>query len=250
MPLESIALSFVPQLGVRGAAYLVDCFGSARAVYAASREELVERCELREEVARSITLKRGFAEAERELAYCKAFGIEAVGCDQPHYPSLLREIEDFPTAIYVRGDVGVLQRRMVAFVGTRKISPYGQRMCDKLVRELHELLSDAVIVSGLAYGVDGECHRAALACGATTAGVIANPLPHVTPTVHERLAADMVAHGGAVVTELNSQTKQNGRFFIPRNRIIAALWAPWLSRVPSRVARYRRRHLPMDIIAR
>ena len=225
MPLESIALSFVPQLGVRGAAYLVDCFGSARAVYAASREELVERCELREEVARSITLKRGFAEAERELAYCKAFGIEAVGCDQPNYPSLLREIEDFPTAIYVRGDVEALQRRMVAFVGTRKISPYGQRMCDKLVHELHELLPDAVIVSGLAYGVDSECHRAALACGATTAGVIANPLPHVTPTVHERLARDMVEHGGAVVTELNSQTKQNGRFFIPRNRIIAALCA-------------------------
>lgn len=225
MPLESIALSFVPQLGVRGAAYLVDFFGSARAVYAASKEELIERCELREDVARSITLKKGFAEAERELAYCRAYGIEAVGCDEARYPRLLRETEDFPMAIYVRGDVDVLSRRAVSFVGTRKITPYGQRMCDRLVQELHELLPDVVVVSGLAYGVDGECHRAALACGAATVGVVANPLPRVTPTVHERLAAEMVAKGGAIVSELNSQTKQNGRFFIPRNRIIAALSA-------------------------
>lgn len=225
MPLESIALSFVPQLGMRGAAYLVEMFGSARAVYRASKEELVERCELREDVARAITLKKGFAEADRELAYCRAHGIEAVGCDEGHYPRLLREAEDFPMAIYVRGDVGVLSRRAVAFVGTRKITPYGQRMCDRLVQELHELLPDVVIISGLAYGVDGECHRAALACGAATVGVVANALPRVTPTVHERLAAEMVAKGGAVVTELNSQTKQNGRFFIPRNRVIAALAA-------------------------
>ena len=225
MPLESIALSFVPQLGVRGAAHLVDCFGSARAVYAASQDELIQRAELRADVARSITLKRGFAEADRELAYCRAFGITAVGCDQEHYPALLREIDDFPMALYVRGDVEALRRSSVAFVGTRKISSYGQRMCDKLVQELHEVAPEAVVVSGLAYGVDGACHRAALACGAVTVGVVANVLPAVTPTVHERLAADMIAHGGAIVSELNSQTKQNGRFFIPRNRIIAALCA-------------------------
>ena len=225
MPLESIALSFVPQLGARGAAYLVECFGSARAVYAASVDELVGRAQLREDVARSIILKRGFAEAEHELNYCKHHQITPLGCDDERYPSLLREIEDFPMALYVRGDVEALSRRLVAFVGTRKISPYGQRMCDKLVRELHELVPDAVVVSGLAYGVDGECHRAALACGATTVGVIANTLPNVTPAAHERLAKDMVENGGAVVAELNSQCKQNGRYFIPRNRLIAGLCA-------------------------
>lgn len=225
MPLESIALSFVPQLGVKGAAHLVECFGSARAVYAASQEELVVRAELRSDVARSIASKRGLAEAERELSYCKAHGITVLGCDQEAYPALLREIEDFPTALYVRGNVEALQRPAVAFVGTRKMSSYGQRMCDKLVVELHETCPQAIVVSGLAYGVDGACHRAALACGATTVGVVANALPDVTPTVHERLAQDMIASGGAVVTELNSQTKQNGRYFIPRNRIIAALCA-------------------------
>lgn len=225
MPLESIALSFVPQLGVKGAAYLVECFGSARGVYAASQDELVGRAELRADVARSIVSRRGLAEAEREIAYCKAHGITVLGCDQEAYPRLLRDIEDFPTAIYVRGNAEALLRPAVAFVGTRKMTSYGQRMCDKLVAELHEVYPEAVVVSGLAYGVDGACHRAALASGAVTVGVVANALPNVTPTVHEPLARDMISHGGAVVTELNSQTKQNGRYFIPRNRIIAALSA-------------------------
>ena len=225
MPLESVALSFVPQLGVRGAAHLVDCFGSARGVYAASEDELIQRAELRADIARSITLKRGFIEAERELAYCKTHGVAVVGCDQANYPALLREIDDFPMALYVRGNVEALRRPAVSFVGTRKISSYGQRMCDQLVSQMHEVAPDAVIVSGLAYGVDGACHRAALACGAVTVGVVANALPSVTPAVHERLAADMISQGGAIVSELHSQTKQNGRFFIPRNRIIAALSA-------------------------
>lgn len=225
MPLESIALSFVPQLGVRGAAHLVDCFGSARAVYAATQQELVERAELHADVARSITLKRGFIEAERELAYCRRHGVVALGCDMESYPPLLRDVRDFPMAIYVRGEVDALMRPAVAFVGTRKMSPYGQRMCDKLVSEMHEVMPEAVVVSGLAFGIDGTCHRAALACGAVTVGVVANTLPGVTPMQHERLAQDMIARGGAVVTELNSQSKQNGRYYIPRNRIIAALCA-------------------------
>ena len=225
MPLESIALSFVPQLGVRGAAHLVDCFGSAREVYAATEEQLIQYAALRPDIARNITLKKGFAEAERELAYCKAHDIVAIGCDEELYPPLLRQIEDFPTAIYLRGNADILRRRQVAFVGTRKITPYGQRMCEQLVEQLHELVPDVIITSGLAYGVDGACHRAALAYGATTLAVIANPLPGVTPTAHTSLAKDIVAQGGAILTELNSQTKNNGRFFIPRNRLMAGMSA-------------------------
>lgn len=225
MPLESIALSFVPRLGVRGAAHLVELFGSARAVYAATKEQLLEQAQLSEDVAKAILSRQGMREAEREIAYCRANEIVALGCDDERYPMLLRQIDDFPMALYVRGNVEALSRRSVAFVGTRKVSTYGQRMCSTLVGQLHELLADVVIVSGLAYGVDGECHRAALSYGATTVGVVANALPEVTPTVHSRLASEMIQAGGAVVSELHSQTKQNGRLYIPRNRLIAGLAA-------------------------
>lgn len=225
MTLEDIALSFVPQLGARGAAHLLDCYGSAEAVYRASALELKVRAELRESVARAIASGAGMREAEREVRYCAQNDIKIVGSQDEEYPSLLREIDDYPSVLYVRGEVEALRRRCVSFVGTRKISPYGARMCNELVSSLHEYAPDVVILSGLAYGVDAACHRAALAVGATTVAVVANPLPSVTPTAHENLAADIVAKGGAIISELNSQTKQNGRYFIPRNRLIAALGA-------------------------
>ncbi|MBR5454472.1 MAG: DNA-processing protein DprA [Rikenellaceae bacterium] len=225
MLLESIALSFVPGLGARGAVHLLECFGSAEAVYAASEQEIIERADLRQDIARAIVQRRGFSEAEREIAYCSRNGITPVSSDDKAFPSLLREIDDYPTVIYVCGSVEALSRPSVAFVGTRKMSSYGQRMCEEFISSLKELVPEVSIVSGLAYGIDGASHRAALMAGATTVGVLANVLPSVAPVANERLAAEIVSRGGALVTELNSQTKQNGRYFIPRNRIIAALSA-------------------------
>lgn len=225
MRLEDIALTFVPQLGVRGIVHLLECFGSAEAIFSASLAELRERGSLREDVARNVVAHKGFAEAERELEYCYRNNLTALASTDEKYPKLLREIDDYPHVLYVRGEVEALSRRAVAFVGTRKMSPYGDRMCNEMIKSLAEAVPDVSIVSGLAYGIDGAAHRAALAAGAVTVGVIANPLPNVTPTVNERLAAEIVGRGGAIVTELSSQTKQNGRYFIPRNRIIAGLSA-------------------------
>lgn len=225
MPIKDIALSFVPRLGTRAAVHLLECFGSAEAIYSASAQELITRAELREEIARSIASGAGLREAEREAAYCLHHGIEVIASTDERYPALLREIDDYPTVIYLRGNVEALQRPAVAFVGTRKISSYGQRMCNELVEGFAHAAPGAVVVSGLAYGVDSACHRAALQHGATTIGVIANPLPQITPAAHQHLAEDMIAHGGAVITELSSQTKQNGRYYISRNRIIAGMAA-------------------------
>ena len=225
MPLKDIALTFVPQLGTRGAAYLINYFGSAEAVYAASREELTQGAMLREDAVRNILSGCGMREAERELAYCRKNGVVPIASTSPLYPRLLRETDDFPAVLYACGNVEALNSRMVAFVGTRKMSSYGQLMCERLVSELKEAVPDVTVVSGLAFGVDGACHRAAIACEATTIAVLANPLPEIAPSAHERMAAEFISRGGAIVSELNSQTKQNGRYFIPRNRIIAGMSA-------------------------
>ena len=225
LPIKAIALTFVPRLGTRAAVHLLEIFGSAEAVYAASVQDLISQAELREDVARSIVAQAGMREAEREAEYCLKHNIKAIASTDSDYPTLLREVDDYPPVIYVRGNIDALHRRCVAFVGTRKISSYGQRMCNELVQGLAEAVPDVVVVSGLAYGVDSACHRAALQTGIATVGVVANALPQVTPTAHQHLAEDMIANGGAIVSELSSQTKQNGRFYIPRNRIIAALAA-------------------------
>ena len=75
------------------------------------------------------------------------------------------------------------------------------------------------MVSGLAFGIDVAAHRAALAAGVPTVAVVANPLPGVTPAQHTDVARDILARGGALVTELHSQSKQNGNFYLARNQI-------------------------------
>lgn len=224
-PLEDIALTFVPSLGQRGVVHLLELFGSAKAVYAASEQELVERAELRADIARAISRRAGFGEAERELEFCHKHAITPLASIDESYPMLLKQIDDYPAVLYVMGNVEALKRRAVAFVGTRKMTPYGERAVSGLVEGLVALIPDVSIVSGLAYGIDGAAHRAAVLSHATSVGVIANSLPAIQPVAHRNLAREMIERGGAVVTELSSQTKQNGRYFIPRNRIIAALAA-------------------------
>jgi DNA processing protein len=92
-----------------------------------------------------------------------------------------------------------------------------------LIAGLAERIPDLTIVSGLAYGIDVAAHRAALEFGVKTVAVVANALPGVTPAPHNQVAREILNNGGAIVTEIHSQAKQKGEFYLARNRIIAAL---------------------------
>ncbi len=224
MILDELALTFVPDLGTRGVAHLMDIYSGAEEVYAQKEQNLILCAELRKDIATRITQKVGYAEAERELRYCEELGIKATSYNDSDYPPLLREASDRPHVIYSLGDIGALQsKHILSVVGTRRISSYGESVCAKIIPELAEMFPDLVVVSGLAFGVDAAAHRAALAAGVRTVAVVANKLPDVTPAQHRNLAKDMLDNGGAIVTELHSQTKQNGSYYIPRNRIIAGV---------------------------
>lgn len=221
--IDDIALTLHPRLGKRGAVHLLDEFGSAEAVYAASADELVGRAELREDIARSIVAHVSHSQAERELKYCRRNGIGIMVSTDDDYPEALRDAADYPHVLYIKGNRAALSGPMLTMVGTRRISQYGVMMCEKLVAGLAERLPSLTVVSGLAFGVDVNCHRAALRHGLPTAGVVANALPEITPAHHTAFARDMIDSGGVVVSELHSQTKQNGRLYIERNRIMAAI---------------------------
>lgn len=223
MRIEDIALTMTPSLGTKGVVHLLNVFGDARSVFAASAEELAVRAELRPDIVRNIVSRTGWRSAEREIEYCRKHGITPIASTDTEYPFLLRETDDYPHILYVRGDVGALARKTVTFVGTRRMTSYGERMCTSLVAGLAELVPNVCIVSGLAFGIDGAAHRAALASGVVTVGVVANALPEVTPAQHTDLARDIVEHGGAIISELPSCTKQNGSYYIARNRIMAGL---------------------------
>lgn len=218
-------MTFVPSLGVKGVVRLLEEFGTAEAVYAAPPSEIVRRSGLREDIARRIADKAGMREAEREAKYCRRHDVRMVASTDGEYPRMLRLTCDYPHVLYFRGDVAALGGRCIAFVGTREMTPYGEKVTTRLIRDLAERMPDTVVVSGLAYGNDSAAHRAALSFGLRTVGVLANALPSIAPVQHTLLAEKMMEEGGAVVTEISSQTPQNGNFFIPRNRIIAGMCA-------------------------
>ena len=221
--IDDIALSMQSRIGVRAVVHLVRTFGSAEAVYAASVDELVGRAELQESVAREIVARKTHKAADRELAYCARHGIEPIASTERDYPALMLETDDYPHVLYIKGNVEALGGLTLSMVGTRHISQYGVTMCERLVEGLSRRMPQLTIVSGLAFGVDVNCHRSAVRHGLPTVAVVANALPEVTPTQHTAFAREIIDEGGAIVTELHSQTKQNGRFYIPRNRIIAAM---------------------------
>lgn len=223
MKIEDLALVMTRGLGTKGVAHLLEVYGDAETVFATSERELVERAEIREDVARAIANRDGWSAAQREMEYCRRHSITAIASTDAEYPTLLRETVDYPHIIYVRGDVGALSRRCISFVGTRRMTPYGERACSELIAGLAARVPDLCIVSGLAFGIDSAAHRAALLNDIPTVAVVANPLPAVTPTQHTALAEDIIAHGGAIVSELPSTTPNKGCYYISRNRVIAAL---------------------------
>jgi len=137
------------------------------------------------------------------------------------YPPLLREITAPPFLLYLKGDFDFLRSpRYLAMVGTRRPTPYGIKAARYLAGDLSE---EFVIVSGMALGIDGEVHKAVVERGGITIGVLGNGLPDVYPRSHRRLAEEVVARGGALLSEYPPFSPPLRENFPPRNRIISGL---------------------------
>ncbi|HZI17074.1 MAG TPA: DNA-processing protein DprA [Pyrinomonadaceae bacterium] len=217
-----IALNMTPGVGPRSAARLLEKFGSAEAVFGALRSEL-ERLRLRPETVESIVLRDRHEEAEREIERLREVaGADVLVLDDGTYPALLRETPDPPVTLYVRGAwAECLEAPCVAIVGSRRCSAYGQNVTLMLARELAS--RGVTIVSGLARGVDAAAHRGALEAGGRTVGVLGTGIDQVYPRDHLRLAEEMLAGGGALVTQFPLGTPPAPENFPYRNRIISGL---------------------------
>lgn len=160
--------------------------------------------------------------AERELEWCERHRIRTVPLGSPEYPSRLAECEDAPVLLYLQGDGDPDPHRNIAVVGTRRPTPQG-RLAVRQILEACSLLSPPPsIVSGLAYGIDIEAHRAALELGLQTCGVMATGPDRIYPAVH-RSDAVRILPRGCLVTEFPPGTPPYPLHFLQRNRIIAGL---------------------------
>jgi DNA processing protein len=145
--------------------------------------------------------------------------INQIFLQDDHYPAQLREISAPPSSLYVLGNLPM--RPMIAVVGTRSITAYGKQVTYDLAGELAR--AGFPIVSGLAYGVDAVAHRAALDAGGTTIAVLAGGLDHIYPTAHRELALEIIAKGGALISENAVGSDSYKSSFVARNRIISGL---------------------------
>jgi DNA processing protein len=146
--------------------------------------------------------------------------VQTVARRDRRFPSLLRELHDPPSTLYVRGDVAALAVPGVAVVGARSCSAYGAQVARSVARDL--ATARVVVVSGLARGVDGEAHRGALEGGGQTVAVLGCGIDRDYPRSHAELAR-RIAASGAVVSEYPPGVEPAPWRFPARNRIIAGL---------------------------
>ena len=223
MLIDDIALTMHPEVGCRTVIHLLERFGSAERVYAATEQELCQEAGLKPAVARSILRRETHLKAQKELDFATRRHLRILTSDAQEYPARLRECGDYPHVLYVSGGLDFNRGYWLSVVGTRKMTPYGSRICETLIEELVRIVPDLVVVSGLAYGVDVAAHRAALKYGIPTVGVLGHPITRIYPLQHTDTARRMVTQGGAVLSEFASDEEPSRAGFVQRNRLIAGL---------------------------
>lgn len=216
---SQLALTLVPGLGDVLVKTLISYLGSAEAVFEATIPKLVKVPGIGPNIARAIK-QFDVSVAEQELHLLEEKKIETIFFTDKNYPQRLKVIYDAPAMLYYSGQANLNHSRLVAIVGTRNATSHGKAFVRELVKGLAN--TNVIIVSGLAYGIDIEAHRAALEYNIPTIGVIASGLDIIYPSVHTKYARKMIENGG-LITEYPLGTGLDPARFPARNRIIAGL---------------------------
>jgi DNA processing protein len=219
-----IALSLVPGVGPVGFARLLGRFGSGRAAWAAGSTLLEELARLPEDAAPALARLRrqgASAVAGRVREATRRAGGSIVTALDDRYPAALAASDPRPPLLYVAGDPSSMAAPCVAIVGTRRATGYGRACAAEIADELAR--AGVTVVSGLAIGIDGQAHDAAISAGGRSVAVLPSPLDRVYPPRHRDLAARLIRTGGALVSELAPGQSHGKPDFARRNRIIAGL---------------------------
>lgn len=170
----------------------------------------------------SLSLKELLQNSGEEINWAIDKGIKIISYNHPQYPETLLECSDHPILLYCRGEMNLNQRKIISVVGTRRATSQGLINCEKIIEETANLTPDAVIVSGMAYGIDIAAHKAALKNKLETTAILATGLKEIYPVAHNKYASK-IASKGALISEypfIKEGFKYN---FLRRNRIIAGI---------------------------
>lgn len=212
--------------GVRGVSARKKCMlreymKSAEGVYYIEETQLDEIAFLSEQERAALldAKKQNDFEADYEKM-CKK-GIRFVPWFAKEYPGNLKEIADFPYALYVKGNLPNSRRKKAAIVGARRCTPYGEKYAVDFARTLAE--NGVEVISGMARGIDGMGHRGALMGGGRTYAVLGCGTDICYPREHIGLYVDILEQGGGIISEQPPGTPPLPQYFPARNRIISGL---------------------------
>lgn len=214
-----IGFSLLPGVGSATILKLQQVFGDLEQAWRADSPLLIEMG-LSSKAASRIVSERQAIDLDRELEKLERHNVTAIAMNSPSYPKALREIQYPPAVLYVRGALLPKDEMSVAMVGTRQSTTYGRDMTRRLAEEFAG--NDVTVISGLALGIDGEAHRAALAGGGRTIAVCACGLDIIYPARHRELA-ERIIESGALVSEYPIGVSPQAAHFPARNRIISGM---------------------------
>jgi DNA processing protein len=197
----------------------LESFGDIKTVFAASTTDL-QAIGLTPQQVHSLKTP-DWHNAEKELRWCEKNNCRLMTFIDPHYPPLLCEIPSAPLLLYVRGELSLLSQPQIAIVGTRHPTASGCELANHFAYALAK--AGLHITSGLALGIDAASHRGALRADGKTFAVFGTGLNCIYPASHRELAEEILAKGGALISEFSPSEPPKAAHFPQRNRIISGL---------------------------
>jgi len=214
-----VGLNLVKGIGSVRFKALLDAFGNAESAWNASPEAWAN-VGISQKIVESFQRVRKGVSLDQIWDRVQSLGVEMLTWDDNGYPRHLKEIDQPPPVLYVRGSMIAEDEWAVAIVGTRRVTAYGRQVTEETATSLAH--NGVTIISGLARGVDSIAHQAAISAGGRTLAVLGNGVDIIYPP-ENRILATQIMENGALVSDYALGTQPDGINFPPRNRIISGL---------------------------
>lgn len=217
-----LALNLIPNIGPTLYRNILAYTGSAKDFFDLAPGKISKIPRLNKKLAEIRKDKDQYLrQAADIISNCEKKGIRLLTFSDQNFPARLKVMDDCPMVLYTKGQVNLNPNRSVAIVGTRNATEYGKNITKKIIEDITPY--HATIVSGLAYGVDIEAHKTALANNIPTLGILGSSVDQIYPAIHKNTADQMMENGGGLVSEYPPGTVMHPSNFPRRNRIISGL---------------------------
>jgi len=217
-----VAFSFLKGLGSINARKVIAYSGGVESFFKTSKNDLLKIPGIGKIIIQKLDRDSALRDAEEELKFIDENNIKVAFYLDENYPQRLLNCPDSPTTLYYKGDIDFNGSRILSVVGTRNATDYGKENCDKVIKALASHSEKAIIVSGLAYGIDICAHKAAMKYNLPTVAVVGHGFHLMYPSQHRKYAEEII-HSGGILTEFTSKSVIDPRHFVRRNRIVAGM---------------------------